>query len=274
MSELENNRIVAAFDQARQEGRKQLLPFLTAGYPSLEITEALLHDIERRGARICELGVPFSDPVADGPTIQASYVDALAAGVTVDGIFEMVRRYRSAGGAMGLISMVSYSIVYRRGVEAYVRAAADAGLDGLIIPDLSLEEAATVEQIATSAGLCNIMLISPNTPPSRRRQIASHCRGFIYFMSVVGITGERDRLPEPTIVAVGELRHHTDTPICVGFGISRPEMVATVCEVAEGAIVGSAIVKRITAAKDKPADQLVPEVGDFVGELLEPIKAG
>jgi tryptophan synthase alpha chain len=272
MSELANNRVVRAFEAAGEAGTKQLLPFLTAGYPDTETTGRLLGEIEARGARICELGIPFSDPVADGPTIQASYVDALAGGASVDGIFEMVRAYRDGGGEMGLISMVSYSIVFRRGVEAYVRAARDAGLDGLIIPDLSLEEARRVEQIAREAGLCNIMLISPNTPEDRRERIASHCTGFVYFMSVVGITGQRDQLPPETIQAVAELREHTDTPICVGFGISTGEMVRTVCEVADGAIVGSAIVKRITAAKGKPTETLVSEVGEFVGELLEPLQ--
>ena len=272
MSELQNNRIVRAFEEARQAGAKQLLPFLTAGYPDIGTTGALLGEIERRGARVCELGIPFSDPVADGPTIQASYVDALAGGATVDGIFQAVREYRQGGGELGLISMVSYSIVFRRGVEAYVKAAAEAGLDGLIIPDLSLEEAGRVEQVARQAGLCNIMLISPNTPPDRRNQIAAHSSGFIYFMSVVGITGERDKLPDETIAAVAALREQTGTPICVGFGISTPEMVETVCDVADGAIVGSAIVKRITAAKGKPTETLVSEVGEFVGELLGPLQ--
>ncbi len=271
MSELKNNRIVQALAEKRRRGGKSLLPFITAGYPDMETTVALLKDFEARGAQVCELGIPFSDPIADGPTIQASYVEALAGGLTVDEIFRAVKAYRDAGGQLGLISMVSYSIVYRRGVQAYIEAAREAGFDGLIVPDLSVEEAAGLETRASEANLANIMLISPNTPWDRQQAIARHCTGFIYYMSVVGITGERDRLPQATIDGVARLREHTDTPICVGFGISTGQMVRTVCDVADGAIVGSAIVKRITACRDKPRDELVAAVGEFVGELLAPI---
>jgi len=271
MTNLADNRIVRTFAELRAAGKKTLMPFLTAGYPDLETTEALLKGIEARGVRICELGIPFSDPIADGPTIQASYTEALAEGVGSEGIFEMVRRYRASGGQLALIAMVSYSIVYRHGAEAYLAGAAGAGFDGLIIPDLSLEEAGDVEALATADGLANVMLIAPTTPPDRRLEIARHCRGFIYFVSVAGITGERDRLPEDTIRAVADLRKHTDRPVCVGFGISRPEMVAEVCQVADGAIVGSAIVHRITDHKGEPREKLVEAVGDFVGQLLAPL---
>jgi len=268
---LQDNRLVRTFADLRSAGAKTLMPFLTAGYPTLEATAALLADFESRGVRIVELGIPFSDPIADGPTIQASYTDALAAGIATDGIFEMVRRYRAGGGELALAAMISYSIVYRHGVEPFLRQAAEAGFDGLIIPDLPLEEAGGLEPLAATAGLANVMLIAPTTPPQRRLEIAKHSRGFIYYISVAGITGERDKLPEATIQAVAELRTHTATPICVGFGISNPRTVAHVCEVADGAIVGSAIVHRITDAKDKPVAKLVEEVGAFVGELIAPL---
>ncbi|KKL92114.1 hypothetical protein LCGC14_1887910 [marine sediment metagenome] len=257
--------------ELRGAGRKTLLPFVTAGYPDLETTEALLADMEARGLRIAELGIPFSDPIADGPTIQASYTDALAAGVTVEDILAMVRRYRSGGGGMALVAMVSYSIVYKRGPEEFLASLAECGFDGLIVPDLPVEEAAGLERLAAADGLANVMLIAPTSPPERRVEIMRHSRGFIYYISVAGITGERDTLPEETIQAVAELRGHTETPICVGFGISNPETVAYVCDVADGAIVGSAIIRRITDARDKPRDQLVAEVGGFVSRLLEPI---
>jgi tryptophan synthase alpha chain len=269
--ELSENRIVRHFAELRSQGRKTLMPFLTAGYPNLEVTGALLRDFESRGARICEVGVPFSDPIADGPTIQASYVEALAGGVTPGGILDLVRRYRDDGGALGLLAMVSYSIVYRLGVERFLAEAVEAGFDGLIIPDLSLEEASALEAKARARGLCNVMLIAPTSPSERRKQIAAHCTGFIYYMSVAGITGERASLPEATVRAVDELRGLTDTPVCVGFGISNPETVATVCEHADGAIVGSAIVRRITEHRELPADRLVETVGRFVGDLLAPV---
>ncbi|MHC4562924.1 MAG: tryptophan synthase subunit alpha [Planctomycetota bacterium] len=268
---LDDNRIVRTFAQARAAGRKQLLPFLTAGYPDLAATEAMLGDLESRGAEVCEIGFPFSDPIADGPTIQASYTDVLNKGLTCDEIFEMVKRYRAAGGNMALVAMVSYSIVFRQGAEAFAADAKAAGFDGLIVPDLPVDEAAGMEDITASAGLCNVLLIAPTTPPERRVDIARQSQGFIYYISVAGITGERDKLPPETIQAVAELRTHTDTPICVGFGISNAETVRTVCQAADGAIVGSAIIHRITDAKDGPTEQLVEKVGSFVGELLAPL---
>ena len=265
---LEHNRLTRVFAELGASGHKALVPFLTAGYPDLETTEALLVDVERRGARICELGIPFTDPIADGPTIQGSYTEALAAGVTSRAAFDMVRRYRQAGGEMALLAMVSYSIVFRRGAEAFLDAAKAAGLDGLIVPDLPLDEAERLGPPAAARELANVMLIAPTTPPARRLAIAAHSRGFIYFISVAGITGQRDRLPDETIAAVKELRSRTRTPVCVGFGISNPQTVATVCAAADGAIVGSAIIHRITEAKAAPREQLVERVGGFVGELL------
>ena len=272
MTGLDDNRIVRTFAELRAEGKKTLLPFITAGYPDLETTEALLRDFEARGVKICELGVPFSDPIADGPVIQNSYTEVLDSGVTSEEILQTVRRYRQAGGELALLAMVSYSIVYRHGVETYLAAAAEAGFDGLIIPDMSLEEVPAVEALAAEHELTNVMLIAPTTPPKRRIEIARHCHGFAYYVSVAGITGERDKLPEGTIAAVAQLRKHVGIPVCVGFGISGPEMVRTVCEVADGAIVGSAIVHRISDAKDEPRQELLRRIGQFVSELLAPLQ--
>lgn len=271
MNNLKNNRIVKAFAELRSAGRKTVLPFVTAGYPDLETTEALLKDFETRGVRVCELGVPFSDPVADGPIIQASYTEALARGVRTPGILAMVRRYRDGGGSLALIAMISYSIVFRHGVEQFVADAAAAGLDGLIVPDLPLEEAARLEGVMTAQGLANIMLIAPTSDETRRLEIARHSRGFIYHISVAGITGERTKLPPQTVEAVAELRKHTATPVCVGFGISSAQTVRTVLSSADGAIVGSAIVHRIHDAMDQglPRGALVEKVGQFVDTLME-----
>jgi tryptophan synthase alpha chain len=271
MTDLDDNRVVRTFAELRAGGKKTLVPFITAGFPDLDTTEALLKDFESRSVRVCELGIPFSDPIADGPVIQNSYTEALAAGMDSQKAFALVRRYREAGGQLALVAMVSYSIVFRHGVETYLDKASGAGFDGLIIPDLPVDEAAAVEPLARAKNLANVMLIAPTTPPDRRITIATHCHGFAYMISVAGITGERDKLPDDTIRCVTELRKHTDVPICVGFGISRPEMVRTVCEVADGAIVGSAIVHRIADAKDTPRDRLVGQIGKFVGELLAPI---
>jgi tryptophan synthase alpha chain len=268
---LENNRFTRTFADLKASGGKALMPFLTAGYPNINATGALLKDFEARGVRICEVGFPFSDPIADGPTIQASYTAALGAGLCVQDILDMVAAYRADGGEMALAAMVSYSIVFRHGTEAFLGLLASSGFDACIIPDLPLDEAGGAESMAAAAGLCNVMLIAPTTPPERRVEIAQHCRGFAYFVSISGITGERVSLPQETIDGVAELRKHTDTPVCVGFGISNADTVKTVCDAADGAIVGSAIIHRITDAIDLPTDQMVTKVGDFVSELLAPI---
>lgn len=279
MTNLDDNRLVKTFAEFRAAGAKALVPFITAGYPDLETTEALLRDFQGRGVRVCELGIPFSDPVADGPVIQNSYTLALEAGVTSEKIFEMVRRFRernragSTGAELALVAMVSYSIVFRHGVEQYLKDAREAGFDGVIIPDLPLDETATFEPLAASHSLANVMLIAPTTPPPRRLEIARHSRGFIYYISVAGITGERTEVPDDTIDSVARLRKHTETPVCVGFGISDARTVEAVCKTADGAIVGSAIVHRINdaAAKKLPRETLVKQVGDFVAELLKPL---
>jgi tryptophan synthase alpha chain len=269
----QTNRIVKAFARLHSEDKRTVLPFLTAGYPDLATTVELLRDFERRGARICELGVPFSDPVADGPIIQASYTAALEAGVTLTGVLDGVRQYRQVGGKLGLLAMLSYSIVYRHDPATFCAEAAAAGIDGLIVPDLPLEEAAAFAEIAQSAGLCNVLLIAPTTPEDRKLEIARRCSGFVYYLSVAGITGERKALPPETIESVHRLKQQVDVPVCVGFGISNGAMVAEVCKAADGAIVGSAIVHQITDAINRcmPREQLVAAVGQFVASLLKPV---
>ena len=270
---MQNNRIIKTFAELKSAGKKTLLPFFTAGYPDVETTKQILHDIEKRGVKICELGIPFSDPIADGPTIQTSYYAALEAGVTLQKLFDMVRSYRAEGGNLGLLMMVSYSIVFRRGVERFCTDAAEAGVDGLIVPDLPIDEADSFAPLASANGLCNVMLIAPTTDENRKIEIAKHSNGFVYYISVSGITGERAKLPPQTITAVAELKKHTDTPICVGFGISNPETVIEVCKVADGAIVGSAFIHHINDAVKANAsrDEIVENVGKLLSELIKPV---
>ena len=271
---MDDNRVVKQFAELKEAGKKALVPFLTAGYPDLETTAAFLSGIEARGVRICELGIPFSDPVADGPTIQASYTATLDHHIKVDDILAMVAGYREQGGAMALLAMVTYSIVYRKDVEKFCQNAKDAGLDGLIVPDIPIEESVALRQAAEKAGLCLVELISPTTPQERRIKIARKATGFVYFMSVAGITGERRELPESTFEAVSELKQYTDNPICIGFGISDPQMVQHASEAGDGAIVGSAIIHKINdgIANGIGSDQLVENVCNFCEELLAPIR--
>jgi tryptophan synthase alpha chain len=273
------NRIDATFQRLRREGRRALMPFLTAGDPDLPTTAALVREAVRRGAHLIEIGIPYSDPIADGPVISASYTRALAKGIRLDDIFAMIRNLRNPASAdepiaeTPLVTMVSYAIVHRHGTEAYVRDAADAGADGLIVPDLPVEEAGDLQRICEAAGLKLIQLVAPTTPRERAVRIARGTTGFLYYMSVAGITGERRELPPELVENVAWLRTQTELPICVGFGISRPEQVTQLAPVADGLIVGSAIVRRLAEAGDRPRPELVREVGEFVAELAAALPA-
>lgn len=261
------NRIDQAFQKLRAEGHKAFMPFVTAGDPDLASTAAILREMADRGASMIELGLPYSDPVADGPTIQASFTRSLARGTTLSGIFDLVRQLRR-DCQIPISAMGSFSLVVRRGVERFVSDAAEAGFDGLIIPDLPLEEYATVGEAAEKRGLAHIMLIAPTTPWERARRIAERSTGFVYYISVTGITGERKDLPPELAERVTRLRQVTTTPICVGFGISRPEQVRQVTRVADGVIVGSAIVRRVHDLSSLPREKLTAGVGKYVAELV------
>jgi tryptophan synthase alpha chain len=262
------NRIQSIFKELAQRRRGALMPFLTAGYPSMELTAELLPRLGPAGASICELGFPFSDPIADGPVISASMTEALAGGFTPDRLLQTVRRVREQV-ELGLVAMVSYSLVYRRGVQVFVEQAQQAGFDGFIFPDLPLEEAEAVTGPVADAGMTMSLLIAPTTPMARAEQIARRSSGFVYIVAHTGITGQRDRLPDDLTERIGRLRHVTDLPLAVGFGISRPEHVRAVTEVADAAIVGSALVKRMGEHAGAPVDQQVGYATSFVRELAD-----
>jgi len=262
------NRIDEAFRVLAADGRKGLLPYITAGYPDLEVTARLLREFERLGVTAVELGLPYSDPIADGPVIQTSFVHALQSGLKIGSIFEMVGDLRR-DLAIPLVAMVSFSVVYRIGVERFIERCRRVGFDGLIMADLSLEEAPGVAERIRQAGLRLVMLVAPTSSWQRREQIARLASGFLYYVSVTGVTGERDRLPEDLVENVRRLREVGRLPVCVGFGISTPRQVRTVCTVADGAIVGSAIVRRIGQVMQAggTTEQIVSTVAGFVGEL-------
>lgn len=267
------NRIDALFARLRTENRRALMPFVTAGDPDLSTTAMLINELVYRGSHLIEVGIPYSDPIADGPVIAASYHRALEHGVKVAHIFQTLRTLRAEGSSRfnttPLVSMVSYSIIHRIGAERYLNDAATAGLDGLIVPDLPVEESAGLMDRATRRGLKLIQLITPTTPRDRAIEIARLTSGFIYYVSVAGITGERKTLPSELVDAVGWLRTQTDLPICVGFGISGPDQVRQLAPVADGLIVGSAIVRRLAEAINRPRAEVVREIGLFVGELVK-----
>jgi tryptophan synthase alpha chain len=260
------NRIDDIFKRCRDRGQKALMPFITAGDPDLATTQRLLPGIERAGASICELGIAFSDPVADGPVIQASMKRALDQHVRPCQVLEMVARQR-ANLHMGLMAMVSYSIVYRLGLDSFLRDAAQAGIDGMIFPDLPLEESAPARAAAARHGLVCSFLIAPTTPIERARQIAQASTGFVYLLSRAGVTGESTSLPPDLTQRVSELRSVTDLPIVVGFGISNQQQVRSVLTVADAVIVGSAIMRRVDQHRQEGADAVVDQVSCFVSEL-------
>jgi tryptophan synthase alpha chain len=246
------NRIDRIFQTHQQQGGKALMPFITAGDGGVELLGKVIPALERGGASICEVGIPFSDPIADGPVIQASMTRALDAGIKVDEVFEQVAAVRDQT-EMGLVAMVSYSIVYRIGLDAFVKESAQAGFDGFIFPDLPLEESQAAREAAANAGLILSMLIAPTTPIQRAQQIAAASTGFAYVVSRRGITGESSALPPELPDRLAKLRDVSDAPMAVGFGISSADQVRDVVALADAAIVGSAMVRRMHEHANDPA---------------------
>lgn len=259
------------FTQLRARGQKALMPFITAGDPDLDFTAALLQEVIKRGGSLCELGIPYSDPIADGPVIQASYTRALEKKVKLDAILSTLARTAPQLTAP-VVTMVSYAIVHRHGLERYVADAKAAGAAGAIVPDLPVEEAEPLANICCKSEFSLIQLVTPTTPRERAIRIANSSSGFLYYVSVTGITGERRDLPPELIDNVAWLRKQTTLPICVGFGISQPEHLKLLAPVADGLIVGSAIVRRVAEADNKPREQVLRDVGDYVASLAAALK--
>lgn len=253
------------FAQLRSEGKKAFVPFVTAGDPSLEITSKLILALQQTGCAMAEVGIPYSDPIADGPVIQDSYTRALNSGVKLADIMQMADKLRSQL-TMPLISMVSYSIIQRRGAERFLAESIAAGFAGSIVPDLLVEEADTLRALCRERDFSLIHLVTPTTPLDRMLRIAESSSGFIYFVSVTGITGERNELPADLLNKVSWLRERTKLPICIGFGISKVEHVRLLSPVADGLIVGSAIVRTLAQQKDPYAG--IPEVQALVQQLI------
>jgi len=243
------------------------MPFVTAGDPDLGFTAELIRELDRRGSTLCEVGIPYSDPIADGPVIQASYTRALEHKIRVPAILEMLRGV-APQVKMPLVTMVSYAIVYRYGLARFVADAQASGVAGAIVPDLLVEESAELAAICRAADFSLIQLVTPTTPRERAVRIAQASTGFLYYVSVTGITGERTELPPSLVENVAWLRTQTPLPICVGFGISRPEHVRLLAPVADGLIVGSAIVRRLAEAGSRPRAEVLREIGDYAASLM------
>lgn len=262
----QNSKLAQTFAALTKAGRLGLMPFIPAGYPDLPTTQAMLPALERAGASAIEIGIPFSDPIADGPTIQEAFVAALAKKLKVADIFAAIRQVRPLVG-IPLVAMVSYSIVFRYGVDRFTADAKAAGFDGLILPDLPPPEAQEICGRVQAGGLDTVLLVSPTTAPERRAEIARLCSGFVYYLSVSGITGERDKLPADLEANVRQLRTVSSVPVCVGFGISKPEHVRQLAPVADGAIVGSAFVRRMKQHESEGPQAIAEAAAAYCREL-------
>jgi tryptophan synthase alpha chain len=260
------------FANLRAKGQKAFMPFITAGDPDLDFTAQLLRELAKRGCTMCEVGIPYSDPIADGPVIQASYTRALEKKIKVADILATVRNV-SSQIEMPLVTMVSYAIVLRHGLERFVEAAKQSGFVGAIVPDLLVEESEPLALICRREDFSLVRLVTPTTPRERAVRIANSSTGFLYYVSITGITGERQELPAELIDNVGWLRTQTKLPICIGFGISTPEHVRKVAPVADGVIVGSALVRRIAEAGNQSRDETIQSIGELASSLMSALNA-
>lgn len=258
------------FEALRDRGQCALIPFITAGDPDLETTAAALKVLDQNGADLIELGVPYSDPLADGPVIQAAATRALQRGTRLEAVLEMVRQVSPELQAP-IVLFTYYNPILNRGIETFLQQIAEAGVRGLVVPDLPLEEAETLVKAAAPLGIEVVLLVAPTSPKERIEAIAQQAQGFIYLVSVTGVTGMRNQMGDRVPDLLMDLRTITDKPIGVGFGISQPEHAHQVREWgADAVIVGSAFVKRL--AEGSPTQSL-QAIGEFCRSLKAAIVA-
>lgn len=264
------NRIEEKFNKLRLEGKKAFIPFITAGDPTLDITKSLILKLESVGADIIELGVPFSDPIADGPSIQRSSIRALKHNTSIRNVIRLVSEVREET-QIPIVLMGYYNPIYKYGVKKFVKVAVSAGIDGVIIADLPPEEASELIEQARQNGLSTIFLIAPTSTAERVKIISSASTGYIYCVSTTGVTGVRDEISDMLAPTVSLIRQFTDKPVAVGFGVSTPDQAYEVAKLADGVIIGSAIVNIIEKYQDNP-DEIIKTVGDFAYSVAEAIK--
>ncbi len=249
------------------------MPFVTVGDPDVATSMALIRELAGRGVDLIEVGFPYSDPIADGPVIQASYTRALSRGLHVNDIFAGIQQLTSGpdGNKLPpLVAMVSYAIVFRLGPSNFVERAKAAGFSGLIIPDLPADEAGDVARVIRESGLDAVQLVAPTTNPVREDRIVQTGSGFVYCISIAGTTGARDQLPEELSGQLRRLRGKTNLPLAVGFGVSKPEQVAPLRGLADGVIVGSAIVRQLERLTNNSSStaEVLRDVGDFAAKMV------
>lgn len=251
------SRIAGRFAALKKQGRAAFIPFVTAGDPDLDTSFAILEKLPAAGADLIELGVPFSDPMADGPAVQASSLRALKAGITVGKVLDLVRRFRRIDAATPIILMGYFNPIHHYGSARFVRDAAEAGVDGLITVDLPPEEDEVLRVPAAAQGLDIIRLATPTTDAARLATLLSGAGGFLYYVSITGVTGTKSFAADDVRAAVHRLKAHSPLPCAVGFGIKTPEQAAEIARFADGAVVGSAVVARIAEGGKDVVDDVI-----------------
>lgn len=238
------SRIKRCFDRLRREERAAFIPFFPVGFPDLPTSRRIIEGLIEAGADVLELGIPFTDSLADGPVVQQAYHRALEAGGTLSRSLEMVKQLR-ASSQVPIVLMVAYNLIHRAGHGAFARAAADAGVDGILPPDLSFEESALLEKDLKQAGLDLIRLIAPTTSPERAGRIARKASGFVYYISRKGVTGVAGSMAGNLRESVARLREASRAPVAVGFGVSNPEQVREIGAYSDGVVIGSALIQAL-----------------------------
>ena len=266
-------RITRKFAALKAEGRAGLVTFLTAGDPTPELSQDIILDIAEAGADLIEIGMPFSDPMADGPAIQASSLRALKAGMTLPKTLEIVRSFRKKDDDTPIILMGYFNPIYIYGVDRFLKDAREAGIDGLIVVDLPPEEEGELCLPAIEAGLNFIYLTAPTTDDKRLPKVVKHASGFVYYVSITGITGTKSADAAEVAKSVERIKRHTDLPVGVGFGIKTPDQAAAIARVADAAVVGSALVGIIADNRDENGVPL-PGTKDKVLELVGALAGG
>ncbi len=271
----DSGRIRRRFEALKAQGRGGLVTFVTAGDPDYDTALAIVKGLPEAGADLIEIGMPFSDPMADGPAIQASSLRALKAGMTLKKTLALVTAFRTNDKDTPVVLMGYYNPIYRYGVDRFLADAKKAGVDGLIVVDLPPEEDQELCIPALAAGVNFIRLATPTTDDERLPAVLANASGFVYYVSIMGITGTRSAADSEIAAAVGRLKRHTDLPVGVGFGIRTPEQAATVAGIADAAVVGSAIVEKIVAGIDgqgKAKPGLVKDMLGFVAQLAQGVR--
>jgi tryptophan synthase alpha chain len=263
------NRIVERFARLKREGKKGFVVYIGAGDPNLEATRQLGLAFDQAGVDVLELGVPFSDPLADGLVNQLAAQRGLESGTTPPKVLETVAAVRKES-QIPVVLYIYFNLIHKVGLEKFVGDAASAGVDGLLVLDLPPEESQNYEALMQKAGLCNIYLVAPTTPDDRIELIVKRGAGFIYYVSREGVTGMQQKISDTIASMTAKIRSHTDLPIAIGFGISNPEQAKAVAQFAEAIVVGSAVVNQI-AEFGKNSD-MVSRVGKFVSTLVSAIK--